>query len=129
MNYALEDKVGIRVNTPSLGDGLILRSTFEERDLAYRDKFVRKALLVTNSAVFKVGPLTPQALEKAEKAEVSWRLMRLALVSDKIGLEDIFFRDNFWDGELLNRTIRRSVKPATANIDTEEYRAKLVGLN
>ena len=67
MNHAMEDGIGIRVNTPEMGDGLILKETFKDWDVTYRDQLVLNAFLVTSNAVFKInnlllvpGPLKPR---------------------------------------------------------------------
>lgn len=129
LNHAMEDAVGIRVNTPSIGDGLILRETFEERDLACRNKLNLMAFLISPNAVYKVGPLTPKALEKTEKAEVGFRLKRLELVSDRIRLRDIFLDNKRSDAELLDTVIRRSVEAAKKKIGPQEYFANIIRLN
>lgn len=129
MIYAMEEGIGIQVNDPSLGDGLILRETFEERDPAHRGKFVRTAFLVTKGAVFKIRNLAPRALEKTEKARVDFRLIRLRLVSDKIIFRDIFLDDKPEDGTLLHRVIKQSVETAKKKVGPQEYAANLARLS
>lgn len=129
MNHAMEKGVGIQVNGSSLGDGLILRETFKERDSTHRGKTNRTAFLITKGAIFKIVNLTPKALEKADKAEVNFRLSRLALVSDKIKLRDIFLDDRPEDAELFDKAIRQSIEAAGKKIGPQEYSANLARLN
>lgn len=130
INYAMNNGIGICVNTPAWGDGLILRETFKENNnISWKNKLTLNAFLVTANAVFKIGNLTPKALEKAEKAEVGFRLKRLAMVSDKIRLRDIFLDDKPSDGDLLDSVIRRSIETAKKKVGPQEYIANLASLN
>lgn len=128
MNYAMEGRIAIRVNTPSLGDGLILREVFEEQE-DFKNKPVRTAFLITSQAIFKIRNLTPQALAKAEKAELDFRLSRLKLVSNKIEIRDIFLDDKREDAELLERIIRQSIEVAKKKVGQQQYAANLASLN
>jgi len=129
MNCAMEDGIAIPVNTPSLGDGLILRETFKEEDVNNRDKLVLKAFLMTKNAVYKINNLTPKALEKAEKAQVQCRLKRLEWVSDRIWIRDILLDDKREDAEMLDIIIKRSIETAKKKVGTQEYAANLARLN
>ena len=128
MNYAMEDGIGIRVSTSSFGGGLILREVFEERE-DFKNKPVHTAFLITRNAIFKIKNLTPQALAKAEKAKLDFRLSRLKLVSDKIRLRDIFLDEKREDAELLERVIRQSIEAAKKKVGSQGYVTSLARLN
>lgn len=132
INFALIDKIGIPIRDSSLGDGLILRETFQERDPFNRRKLSLMAFLITPTAIFEVGPLTSKALERAEGAQINFRLERLMFGSKKMRITDLFCesdRDGFWDVEKFSSIIKQSVKTAATKVGPEEYILKRISLS
>jgi len=109
INSRLGENVAIRVNSPNLGDGLILRETFKK--IRGDENLDTKAFLITQKAVYKIGPLTPTALEKAEKADVGFRLNKLQLTNPRSSLNIISSHGFKYseDGSMFQRRINGSI--------------------
>lgn len=122
-NFTLGERIAIPVNTPSLGDGLLLRETFEEKPAPWM-KPQRKAFLITENTIFKVGPLTPSALGKAEKAVKEARLKRLELACPRSTLRDVLIDNDEQDGARLKMVVRKSFEKVAQAMDPQERAAK-----
>ena len=111
-NIALNNKIAINV-TLEKQHGLILRQTFTEKNPVGKKELY--TFLILEDSILKVGPLTPKSLEKAEKADVDYRLSRLKMINEELSAVDLFDRNNLRDANRFASIIKESFSEALKN--------------